>query len=578
MQTVTTRPWLKFYPPDISATIDYPKEPLFGLLSETARKHPEWVALSYLGKKITYKELDELANQIANGLISLGVTKGSKVALILPNVPQYVFCFFGILKCGAIVVPCNPLYREKEIEFQLANSESVAVVVLNNIVGPNNFYQEFEKCRPRLSKLKHVFVTSVTDYLPPLKKQLAGPVRKIQTLQKEGTVKLTDFIRNQSKIEPSTEPLHIDSKNDIAVIQYTGGTTGISKGAMLTHENLVSNAVIMSNWIGISKDQETILGVLPFFHIYGLSVAMTSAIYTGQRIVMLPTFNPKEVLETIQKEKIQLFPGVPTMYVALLHHPELGNYSISSVERCVSGGAPLPVEVQKKFNAVTGGKLIEGYGLTEASPVTHCNVMRPKVITKEGSIGVPYPNTDAKIVDIETGMKDLPLGEVGELAVKGPQVMKGYWNNEEETNKVFRGEWLLTGDIAKEDEDGFFFIVDRKKDLIDASGFKVWPREVEEVLYTHPDIKEAAVIGVPDEYRGETVKAFVVLKDKTKNPGAEQIKAFCKDRIAPYKVPKIVEFADDLPKSMIGKVLRRKLREKEEQARPLGTTATQSMP
>ncbi len=564
MQTVTARPWLKFYPPDISANIDYPIEPLFALLSETTKNHPDWVALSYMGKKITYKELDELSNQFANGLISLGVTKGSKVALILPNVPQYVFCFFGILKSGASVVPCNPLYREKELEFQLANSESVAVVLLNNVVGPNNFYQEFEKCRTRLSKLKYVFVTSVTDYLPPLKKQLAGPAKHIETLQKEGTTKLTDFVRNQSKEKPKTESLPVDTKNDIAVIQYTGGTTGISKGAMLTHENLVSNAVIMANWIGISKDQETILAVIPFFHIYGLSVAMLASIYAGQRIVMLPTFTPKEVLETIHKEKIQIFPGVPTMYIALLHHPELANYSISSVERCVSGGAPLPVEVQKKFNAVSGGKLVEGYGLTEASPVTHCNVMRPKVIMKEGSIGVPYPNTDSKIVDIETGMKDLAIGEVGELAVRGPQVMKGYWNNDEETKKVFRDEWLLTGDIAKQDEDGFFFIVDRKKDLIDASGFKVWPRDVEEVLYTHPDIKEAAVIGVPDEYRGETVKAFVVLKDKTKNPGADQIKAFCKERIAPYKVPKIIEFVDDLPKSLVGKVLRRKLREGEQ--------------
>jgi long-chain acyl-CoA synthetase len=562
MQTVTSRPWLKFYPPDISATLDYPKYPLFSLLSETSKNHPDWVALSYMGKKITYKELDEQSNQFANGLISLGITKGSRVALILPNVPQYVICFFGILKSGAMVVPCNPLYREKELEFQLENSEASAVVLLNNIVGSNNFYQEFEKCRPRLAKLKHVFVTSVTDYLPPFKKQLAGPAKHIETLHKEGTSKLTDFIKSQSKRNPRADgDIQADIKNEVAVVQYTGGTTGISKGAMLTHENLVSNAVIMANWIGVSKDQEIILAVIPFFHIYGLSVAMLAAIYAGQKIIMLPTFNPKEVLETIQKEKIQIFPGVPTMYVALLHHPELSNYSISSVGRCVSGGAPLPVEVQKKFNAVSGGKLVEGYGLTEASPVTHCNVMRPKVIMKEGSIGVPYPNTDSKIVDIETGTKDLAIGEVGELAVKGPQVMKGYWNNDEETKKVFRGEWLLTGDIAKQDEDGFFFIVDRKKDMIDASGFKVWPREVEELLYTHPDIKEAAVIGVPDQYRGETVKAFVILKDKTKNPGADQIKTFCKDRIAPYKVPKIVEFVDDLPKSMIGKVLRRKLRE-----------------
>ncbi len=565
MQTITARPWVKFYPSEIPPIIDYPQEPLFKLLTESAKKHPDWVAISYLGKKITYRELDELANQFANGLIPLGITKGSKVALILPNVPQFVFCFFGILKSGATVVPCNPLYREKELEFQLQNSEAVAVVLLNNIAGQNNFYQEFEKCRPRLTRLKHVFVTSVTDYLPPVKKQLAGPIRKIQTLQKEGAIKLTNYVRDQSKSEPNLDALGIDPKNDIAIIQYTGGTTGISKGAMLTHENIVSNSVIVANWVGISQKQETLLAAIPFFHIYGLTDAMNAAIYANQRIVLLPSFNPKEVLETIEKEKVQVFPGVPTMYVALLHHPDLAKYSLSSVERCVSGGAALPLEVQKKFNAATGGNLVEGYGLTEASPVTHVNILRPDAVKKEGSIGIPIPNTDAKIVDIETGTKDLAEGEVGELAVKGPQVMKGYWKSEDETKNVFRGEWLLTGDIAKQDKDGFFFIVDRKKDLIDASGFKVWPRDVEEVLYTHPDIKEAAVIGVPDEYRGETVKAYVVLKDKSKNPGEEAIKAFCKERIASYKVPKIVEFVDDLPKSLVGKVLRRKLREQEEQ-------------
>jgi long-chain acyl-CoA synthetase len=563
LQTVATRPWVRFYPPDIPPTIDFPQEPLYRLLTQSAKKHPDWVAISYLGKKITYRELEELSNQFANGLISLGIGKGSKVALILPNVPQFVSCFFGILKSGATVVPCNPLYREKELEFQLQNSDAEAVILLNNIIGANNFYQEFEKCRPRLTRLKHVFVTSVTDYLPPVKKQLAGPLRKIKTVHKDGNLKLTDFVRNQPKREPDLETLAIDPKSDIAVIQYTGGTTGISKGAMLTHESIVSNSVIVAHWIGISEKQETLLAVIPFFHIYGLTDAMNSAIYSSQKIVMLPNFNPKEVLETIEKERVQIFPGVPTMYVALLHNPDLRKYSISSVERCVSGGAPLPLEVQKKFNLATGGNIVEGYGLTEASPVTHVNILRPNAIRKEGSIGIPIPNTDAKIVDLETGMNDLPIGDVGELAVKGPQVMKGYWKNEEETRKVFRGEWLLTGDIARQDEDGFFFIVDRKKDLINASGFKVWPREVEEVLFTHPDVKEAAVIGIPDEYRGETVKAFIVLKDSNNNPGAEAIMAYCRERMAPYKVPKIVDFVDDLPKSLVGKVLRRKLRENE---------------
>lgn len=561
MQTISGAPWLSFYPPDLRQSADYPKEPLFGILQDSAKKHPDWVALSYHGKKITYRELDDLSNRFANGLLSLGITKGSKVAIVLPNLPQYVFCFFGILKSGAIVVPCNPLYKEKEIEFQLVDSETVAVVILNDAVGPNDYYQEFEKCRPRLKKLKHVFVTSVRDYLPPIKKQLAGPLKKIRTTKKSGTINLVDFLRGHPSQEPDLESLRTDERNDVAVLQYTAGTTGISKGAMLTHENLVSNAVIMSKWIGASDQQETILAVLPFFHIYGLSVALCSAIHSSQKIVILPSFHPKEVLETIQKEKVQIFPGVPTMYIALLHSPDLGKYSLGTLNQCVSGGAPLPAEVQKRFNEVSGGKLIEGYGLSEASPVTHCSVLRPKIVSKEGSIGVPFPNTDSKIVDIETGTKDLSVGEVGELAVRGPQVMKGYWNNQKETEAMFRGEWLLTGDIAKEDEDGFFYIVDRKKDMINASGFKVWPREVEEILFTHPAIKEAAVVGVADEYRGESVKAYVVLKDKGNNPGEDALRAYCKERISAYKVPKQIEFVDDLPKSLIGKVLRRKLKE-----------------
>ncbi len=558
-----SKPWLKFYPSDIPHSIDYPRKPLFTLLTDSASKFGQKTAFSYFGKNISFKQVNELSNQFANGLISLGISKGSRVALILPNVPQYVFCFYGSLKAGATVVPCNPLYREKEIEFQLKDSGVESVVLLNNIVGKNNYYQEFEKCRPRLDLLKHVFVTSVTDFLPPIKKQLAGPFRKIGTVKtKVESINLVDFVKHLERNEPDTDSLKVDSMNDLAVIQYTGGTTGVSKGAMLTHYNLVSNAIQSVFWTGFDE-KETLLAVIPFFHIYGLTSAMNAPIYSGQKVVLLPSFNPREVLETIEKEKVSVFPGVPTMYVALLHQPDLGRHSIKSIKRCVSGAAPLPLEVQRQFNELTGGNLVEGYGLTEASPVTHANILRPNSPSRIASIGIPFPDTDAKIVDIESGTKELPIGEIGELAVKGPQVMKGYWNCPEETSRVLRDGWLLTGDIAKEDAEGFFYIADRKKDLIDVSGFKVWPREVEEVLYAHPDIKEAAVIGVPDEYRGETVKAFVVLKDKTKpgNPGADEIKTFCRDRIAPYKVPKEVEFADDLPKSLIGKVLRRKLRE-----------------
>ncbi len=565
MQSVMARPWLKFYPKNVPPSVECPVKPLFSILTESARQFPDKVACEFQGKAITFSELNKLANQFANGLSSLGVGKGSKVALILPNIPQFVVCFYGIMKAGATAVPCNPLYRQKELEFQLDNSDAEAVVLMNNVIGPNSFYAEFQKCRPRLPKVKNVIVTSITDYLPPIKKQLAGPLKKIKTVRSEKDIRLVDFLKRQSKAEPDTASLNIDPHNDVAVIQYTGGTTGISKGAMLTHYNLLSNAVVASLWSGLgsSEREGNTLAVIPFFHIYGMTVAMNVPLYHGQKIVMLPNFNPEEVLATIEKKEISLFPGVPTMYIALLHHPKLAEYSLHSVKQCLSGAAGLPVEVQRQFNEVTGGNLVEGYGLTEASPITHANPLQQGCVVKSGSIGVPFPDTDAKIVDLETGTNELAVGEVGELAVKGPQVMKGYWKNPEETQQVLRGEWLLTGDIAKRDDDGYFYIVDRKKDMIDASGFKVWPREVEEILFTHPAIKEAAVVGVPDQYRGETVKAFIVLKDKGKNPGVDDIRSFVKERIAPYKVPKIIEITDDLPKSLVGKVLRRKLREKE---------------
>ncbi len=567
MQTLTAeRPWLKFYPADVPPTIDYPKIPVQSLLTVSASKHPERAALIFQGKKISYRELNELANKFANGLISLGIKKGERIALILPNSPQFVFCFYGALKAGGIVVSCNPVYREKELEFQLQSSGAVSVVLLNNISAGNDFFAQFEKCRSRLSKIRHVFVTSITDFLPPIKKQLAGPVKKIQTVQRNDTINLVDFLNNQKKAEPDVNSVPLNPLEDLAVLQYTGGTTGVSKGAMLTHYNLVSNAIVSSVWRRGKAGESNTLAVIPFFHIYGLTNAMNSPIYSAEKIVILPRFNVKDVLEAIDKEKISAFPGVPAMYIALLDHSDLRKHSLRSVQVCVSGAAPLPHEIQKRFNELSEGNLVEGYGLTEASPVTHCNPVGPDAITKPGSIGIPVPDTDAKIVDLETGMRYLPVGEVGELAVKGPQVMKGYWESPEETGRTFRGEWLLTGDIARRDEDGYFYIVDRKKDMIDVSGFKVWPREVEEVLFSHQGIKEAAVIGVSDPNSGEAVKAFIVPKDKNNKIGVEDIRAYCREKIAPYKVPKTIEFKDELPKSLIGKVLRRKLREEELQA------------
>lgn len=558
MQSVSdTRPWLKSYSEEVSSTEDYPRDLLQTFLINSASSFPNSIALEFEGMSIPYKKLNELANQFANGLISLGMKKGSKIAIILPNTPQFVFCFFGALKIGAVVVPTNPSYRDREIEFQLQDSEAETVVILNDVDQTSDSYSEFQKARARLRKIKHVIVTSLFDFLSANEKRRLEQNQEVQTLKPE-TINLLEFLNQQPDSEPP--PMSMNAEEEVAVLQYTGGTTGISKGAMLTHYNLSSNAVMLKEWIKATQE-EKLLAVTPFFHIYGLTFCMILPIYVGQEIVVLPTFRSIEVLKLIHKRKISIFPGVPAMFIALLNSPDLGKYSIRTAKKCISGGAPLPLEVWKKFDDVTGGHLVEGYGLTEASPVTHCNPIGDGAIVKSGSIGIPLPNTDAKIVNPESGDSDLMLGETGELAVRGPQVMKGYWKRQDETENVLKGGWLMTGDIARMDNNGFFYIVDRKKDLINSSGFKVWPREVEEVLFMHPNVREAAVVGVKDPYGSETVKAFIVLKDKNSGVDAEGIRAFCRPHLVAYKVPRIIEFRDYLPKTLVGKLLRRKLRE-----------------
>jgi len=355
----------------------------------------------------------------------------------------------------------------------------------------------------------------------------------------------------------------INPKSDAALFQYTGGTTGVPKGAMLTHHNLVVNALQVGSWLPTLREGgEVMLAVLPYFHIFGMTVAMNMPVLRAASMVLQPRFEVLEALKAIQKNGVTLFPGVPTMYVALINHPETGKFNLRTVRLCISGAAALPIEVMRKFEAITGGRLVEGYGLTETSPVTHCNPLdRPEKV-RPGSIGIPFSDTEAKIVDIETGEKDLAANEVGELAIRGPQVMAGYWNKPEETKYALRGGWLYTGDIAKVDEDGYFYIVDRKKDMINVSGLKVWPREVEEVLYEHSAVKEAGVVGIVDPYRGETVKAFIVLKEGFEGKTTtEEIIQFCKERMASFKAPTQIDFVKQLPKTAIGKILRRALKE-----------------
>jgi long-chain acyl-CoA synthetase len=538
----TSKPWFKFWPSAIPKNIDYPEVPLQGLLRKSAETHPEKAAVAYFEREITYAELDVLSGQFAAALASLGVKKGAKVAVFLPNIPQFIIAYFGILKASAVLTTISPLHKEREVAYQLNDSEAETIVTLDTL------YPIVETVW-RKTKLKHAIVTNMEEYA---KNPVAAK-----------TPQAPNVHSFQELLKPAEPPcVDINPHEDLAALQYTGGTTGTAKGAMLTHMNLVSNAVAFAAWIqGASAD--TFLAALPLFHIYGMTTSMTVPVSLAAKMALLPRFEPASALETIQRYRVTVFCGVPTMYSLLLANPELGKFDLTSIRVCISGASPLPPQVQKNFMEITGGFLAEGYGLTEASPVTHCNPVDKTMRTvRVGSIGLPLPDTDARIVDVETGTKTLEPEQTGELAVKGPQVMRGYWLNLEETSLVLRDGWLLTGDIAHMDPDGFFYITDRKKDLIKYKDYSVYPREIEDVLYEHTAVKLCAVAGKPSPVVGEVPKAFIVLKDGTQASEAE-IMAFVKEKVAPYKAVREVEFRQELPISGAGKVLRRTLQEEE---------------
>ncbi len=547
------RPWLKSQESRYAGEPP-PEKPVYAVLSESAEKFPDRVCVHYNGSDFTYAEMEDLSSRFASALISLAVRRGDRVAIFLPNIPQFLIAYFGIVKAGGIVVTNNPIYKERELEYQLRDSGAEVIIATSDVVKGIDLYKPLESCRGRLN-LRHVISTSVTDYLPPLKRRLAGLVG-VKDVQRKDTL---DFGRLLKSNPPLERPAEVDPKKDVAQLQYTGGTTGVSKGAVLTHYNLYSNAVYLARLIEASR-RDVSLCVLPLFHIYGLTVCMNAPLSAGAELVLLPSFHVEEVMKTIQKRKVTLFCGVPAMYIAINNNPKVRNFDLRSVRACASGGSALPVAVRKRFIELTGGNLVEGYGLSETSPVTHMNPVLGGVV-KDGSIGPPFPETDAVVVDLDDPDKVLPVGSVGELAVSGPQLMKGYWNQPAETAQVMRNGWLLTGDIAKMDDEGYFYIVDRKKDMVNVGGFKVYPRDVEEVLFENPAIKEAGVVGMPDDFSGEAVKAFVVLKDPSNRLTEKEVIDFCAQRLAKYKVPKKVEFVPELPKTLIGKVLRRKLRE-----------------
>ncbi len=556
------RPWLAAYDPGVPAEIDLPDEPLHAALSAAAQRYPGRTAIRFLGRSITYRELDAQANRFANALIALGVQKGDRVALLMPNCPQMVIAYYGGLRAGAVMVPTSPLYVESELEHQLADAEASVVVCLSAL------FTRLQAVRPRLPALRHVIVTNIKDFFPTR-------LRLLFTISKERKdghrVSLpadghTFWLNRLLSRARATDPGVAVAAQDLALLQYTGGTTGVAKGAMLTHRNRVANALQVRDWIGklASPDgQDVVMGVLPLFHIYAMTIVMNFSIRGGGTMVLQPRFALDDLLKGIDRERPHFLPGVPTIYMAINHAPNLSRYNLRSLKGAISGAAPLPREVQVQFEALTGAQLVEGYGLTEASPVTHCVPLSGE--HRVGTIGVPVSSTDAAIFDQETSSNRLGPGETGELAVRGPQVMQGYWKQPEETAKVLHDGWLLTGDVACMDADGYFSIVDRKKDMIITGGMNVYPRDVEEPLYQHPKIKEAVAVGLPDERWGEAVKVYIVLRDG-QTATEQEIIDYCHTRMARYKVPKYVEFRAELPKSLVGKVLRRQLIA-EEQAR-----------
>ena len=545
-----------FVPPAKHLTC--PTATLPQLLQHTAAKFTDQTALLYFGAKISYGQLQTHVNRIAAGLQALGVKKSDRVALLMPNCPQFVIGYFGALRAGATVTATSSMYTAREVAHQWNDAGATVVI------ADRRLYPVIKAALPQLTSVRHIVLTGMKQYYPLHFRQLCKVLNSSRRAGKPAAEK-----PNPSKapmLHEWEELLRIFDRprpcglkrSDIACLQYTGGTTGTSKGAMLTHANFVTNAWQATDWLtGGRSEKEVFVTALPLFHIYAMTCVMISAVLLGGTVIILPRFELRAALNIIRKYHPTIFHGVPTMYVAFNGVPNVERYGFKSLRVCMSGGAALPAEVRQKFESLTGGKLVEGYGLTETAPVTHVNP--PDGSPKIASIGLPIKDTEARIMDLKTGTRELPTGEAGEIVIRGPQVMQGYWNKPAETALVLRDGWLYTGDIAKKDEDGYFYIVDRKKDMIIAGGFNIYPREVEEVLFECPKIKEAAVIGVPDSYRGETVKAFVVLKDRV-TATAEEIIAFCRERLAAYKVPRIVVFRDEIPKSGVGKYLRRELR------------------
>jgi long-chain acyl-CoA synthetase len=555
-------PWARQYDPGVPLEVELPQATVTGLLVEAATRSPQAPALVFFGKKTSYGEFLDQVRRLARSFLDLGLGPGERLAVLLPNCPQLAASYHAILSLGGVAVLLNPLLSPREIAYQLNDSGSRKLVVLDHLLPKaEDAAQE--------AHLERIMVTSISEALPwPLSWLYPFKARR-QGLPTgftpgPGRQRWRDLLRAEPLADlPPTRP------EELAVLQYTGGTTGTPKAAMLSHKNLLANVVQINAWLPrLRYGKERVVGLIPFFHSFGLTACMNWPLSQGAAILVQPKFDLKIFLGMLRKHRPTVLPGVPTLFIALINHPDLAGIDFSQLWACISGSAPLPQEVRDRFEDLTGCRIMEGYGLTEAGPVTHLNPYQQE--RPPASIGLPFPSTRAKIVDAETGDRDLFFGEVGELVVQGPQVMSGYWQRPDESALVLRDGWLFTGDLAKMDESGYFYIIDRIKDLVIDGGFKIYPREVEEVLYQHPGVLEAVAYGVPDPYRGERLKVAIVPQ-----PGvhltAEDILEFCQTRLAAYKLPKMVEFRTELPKSMVGKVLRRLLREAETGASTQGT-------
>jgi long-chain acyl-CoA synthetase len=540
----TQKPWLKHYDFWVPADINFPRQPLHQILNLAALQFGDRPAVAFLDEKLTFRQIKSQVDRLATALSRLGVGKGDRVGIMLPNCPQYLISFFAIVRLGAIVTNVNPLYTPREIEMVALDSGMRAIISLDGLANLINGIQ------PR-SQIEYVITTTLGSYSRGV--HGAGAVSP-------GTLSLSGLIGAVE--EPELPRVEIDPVEDVAVLQYTGGTTGTPKGAMLTHANLFAATVQCDLWSRyfVERGNERFLMVIPFFHVYGMVVGAVFGMWCGAMQILIPKFDVNLLLEAIRRYEPTYFPGVPTLFISLLNHPSASSARLDRIRRFNSGSAPLPIEVLEQFEQMSGAVLYEGYGMTETAALA---ITTPTLSRrKPGSIGLPVTGTECKIVDLKTGEKELPTGEAGELCLRGPQVMKGYWNRPEETASTMRDGWLYTGDVARMDEDGYFTIVQRKKDMIIVSGFNVYPTEIEDVLFTHPGVNEVAVIGVPCAYRGEAVKAFVI-RNAEVAAAAEELIEYCRARLARYKVPSFVEFVERLPKSAIGKVLRVELQEAE---------------